>query len=54
MVMRKNYNVNIIVAVTENDAIGKDNKFLFHLKEDMRNFKQLTNGNVVIMMVECV
>ena len=48
-VMRKNYNVNIIVAVTENDAIGKDNKLLFHLKEDMRNFKQLTNGNVVVM-----
>lgn len=48
-VMRKNYNVNIVVAVTENDAIGKDNKLLFHLKEDMRNFKHLTNGNVVIM-----
>lgn len=39
----------IIVAVSENDAIGKDNKLLFHLKEDMRNFKRLTTSNVVIM-----
>ena len=30
----------IIVAVSENDAIGKDNKLLFHLKEDMQNFKR--------------
>ena len=39
----------IIVAVSENDAIGKDNKLLFHLKEDMQNFKRLTTNNVVIM-----
>ena len=39
----------IIVAVSENDAIGKDNKLLFHLKEDMQNFKKLTTSNVVIM-----
>lgn len=39
----------IIVAVSENDAIGKDNKLLFHLKEDMQNFKRLTTNNVVVM-----
>ena len=39
----------IIVAVSENDAIGKDNKLLFHLKEDMQNFKRLTTSNVVVM-----
>ena len=39
----------IIVAVSENDAIGKDNKLLFQLKEDMQNFKRLTTSNVVIM-----
>lgn len=39
----------IIVAVSENDAIGKDNKLLFHLKEDIQNFKRLTTSNVVIM-----
>ena len=41
--------VNIIVAVTENDAIGKDNELLFRLKEDLKNFKQLTSENVIIM-----
>lgn len=41
--------INIIVAVTENDAIGKDNKLLFKLKEDMANFKRLTSNQVVIM-----
>ena len=39
----------IIVAVSENDAIGKDNKLLFHLKEDMQNFKRLTTNNIVVM-----
>lgn len=41
--------INIIVAVTENDAIGKDNRLLFKLKEDMANFKKLTTNQVVIM-----
>ena len=41
--------VNLIVAVSENDAIGKGNKLLFHLKDDMRNFRRLTTGNAVIM-----
>ena len=39
----------IIVAVSENDAIGKDNKLLCHLKEDMQNFKRLTTNNIVVM-----
>ena len=29
--------VKIIVAVTENDAIGKNGKLLFSLKEDMKH-----------------
>lgn len=41
--------VNIIVSVTENDAIGKDNELLFRLKEDLKNFKRLTSENVIIM-----
>lgn len=41
--------INIIVAATENNAIGKDNKLLFHLKDDLNNFKKLTTGNIVIM-----
>lgn len=41
--------VKIIVAVTENDAIGKNGELLFHYKEDLKNFKRLTSGNIVLM-----
>lgn len=41
--------IKIIVAATENNAIGKNGELLFHLKEDMKNFKKLTSGNIVIM-----
>lgn len=41
--------LNIIVAVTENNAIGRNNDLLFHLKGDMKNFIRLTNDNIVIM-----
>ena len=38
-----------IVNVTENWAIGRDNKLLFPLKADLRRFKELTMGHAVIM-----
>lgn len=41
--------VNIIVAITENNAIGKDNKLLFSLKKDLQNFREVTTGQIVIM-----
>lgn len=41
--------VSIIVAMTENNAIGLDNKLLFQFKEDMKHFVKLTKHNVVIM-----
>lgn len=41
--------VNIIVAITENNAIGKDNKLLFRLKKDLQNFKEVTVGQIVVM-----
>jgi dihydrofolate reductase len=39
----------IIVAVDENNAIGKDNKLLWHITEDLKYFKLITNGHPVIM-----
>ncbi|NOX46010.1 MAG: dihydrofolate reductase [Chlorobi bacterium] len=42
-------NISIIVAVAKNKAIGKDNKLLWHLSEDLKRFKRLTSGNPVIM-----
>ena len=41
--------INIIVAITENNAIGKDNKLLFKLKTDLQHFKEVTTNNIVIM-----
>ncbi len=41
--------LSIIVAKAKNNIIGKDNKLLWHLPADMKRFKQLTTGHVVIM-----
>lgn len=41
--------ISILVAIAENGAIGKENKLLWHLPNDMRFFKNLTWGGVVIM-----
>ncbi len=38
-----------IVAVDKHWGIGKNNGLLFHLKEDMRFFRQMTTDNVVVM-----
>ena len=38
-----------IVAVSNNWGIGKNNKLLFHIKEDMQRFKELTTGHVCVM-----
>ncbi|WP_194766706.1 dihydrofolate reductase [Tamlana sp. I1] len=41
--------LTIIVAAAENDAIGKDNKLIWHLSDDLKRFKALTNGHHIIM-----
>lgn len=41
--------VSIIVAVAENNAIGKDQQLLWHMPNDMKRFKTLTIGHAVIM-----
>ena len=41
--------ISIIVAVSEDWGIGKDNKLLWHISEDLKRFKRLTFGNTVIM-----
>lgn len=37
-----------IVAVDENNGIGFEDKLLFRISEDLKQFKRLTLGNVVI------
>jgi dihydrofolate reductase len=41
--------ISIIVAVSEDWGIGKDNELLWHISEDLKRFKKLTLGNTVIM-----
>jgi len=41
--------LTLIVAVGENNAIGKDNKLIWHLSDDLKRFKSLTNGHHIIM-----
>ncbi|EKE13847.1 MAG: dihydrofolate reductase [uncultured bacterium] len=41
--------ISIICALSENRAIGKDNKLLFHIAEDLKHFKEITLGHPVIM-----
>jgi dihydrofolate reductase len=40
--------LSIIVAVAENDVIGKDNTLIWNLPADMKFFKEKTKGHVII------
>ncbi|MDP9049011.1 MAG: dihydrofolate reductase [Bacteroidota bacterium] len=41
--------VSIIVAISENHAIGKNNQLLWHLPRDLKHFKDITSGHTIIM-----
>jgi dihydrofolate reductase len=41
--------VSSIVAIAENNAIGKNNQLLWHLPADLKHFKQVTSGRSIIM-----
>lgn len=42
-------NVSIIVAASRNHVIGKDNQLIWRLSSDLKRFKALTTGHMVIM-----
>lgn len=41
--------ISIIASLSENKAIGKDNKLLWHIPEDLKRFKKITLGHPIIM-----
>ncbi len=41
--------ITLVVAAAKNNAIGKNNKLLWHLPNDMRYFKNVTWGMPVVM-----
>lgn len=49
MEQKIHHNISIIVAIGENYAIGKDNRLLWHLSDDLKRFKKLTTGHTLIM-----
>lgn len=41
--------ISIICIIAKNRAIGFKNKLLYNIPEDMKHFKEITSGHVVIM-----
>ena len=41
--------INIIVAIAKNNAIGKDNDLLWRISDDLKRFKKYTTNNSIIM-----
>ena len=39
----------LIAATSQNNALGKDNKIIWHLPDDFKRFKELTSGHHIIM-----
>lgn len=40
---------SLIACIGKNRELGKNNKLVFHLKDDMRFFKETTTGHKVVM-----
>ena len=41
--------ISLIVAISENYAIGRKGELLCHLPNDLKHFKQITSGHTVMM-----
>lgn len=41
--------LSIIAAIAKNNELGKDNKLIWYLPEDLKRFKEITSGKTIIM-----
>jgi len=41
--------ISIIVAMSENNVIGKDNELPWHMPNDLKHFKEITMGKPILM-----
>jgi dihydrofolate reductase len=41
--------ISLIAAMAKNRAIGKDNKLPWNLPEDLKRFRQITSGKIIVM-----
>lgn len=46
-------NINVIVAVSANNVIGKNNDLPWHLPKEFKYFKEVTKNSIVIMGRKC-
>ena len=40
--------LSMIVAVANNNVIGKDNNLIWHIPEDLKRFKRITEGKTMV------
>lgn len=41
--------ISIVVAIAQNNAIGCENKLLWHIPDDLKRFKRITLGHTIVM-----
>ncbi|HBC96584.1 MAG TPA: dihydrofolate reductase [Clostridium sp.] len=41
--------ISLIAAINKKRVIGKDNKLIWHIPDDLKRFKKLTSGKTIIM-----
>lgn len=49
MVQKPRAKISLVVAVDNQNGIGRDNQLLWHLPNDLAHFKRITSGHTVIM-----
>ncbi|MEG0266866.1 MAG: dihydrofolate reductase [Bacilli bacterium] len=42
-------NLSLIAAIGKNNELGKNNTLIWHLKDDLKFFKETTNGKTIVM-----
>ena len=47
--IKKQLKISLICAIAENRAIGRNNKLLWDIPDDLRHFKEITKGHAVVM-----
>jgi len=47
--MFQGHKVAAVVAIGKNRELGKDNKLLWHIPDDLKRFKELTKGHPIIL-----
>lgn len=41
--------ISIVVAVAQNNVIGKNGKIPWHIPEDLKHFREITNGHHILI-----